>query len=172
MVAIINWNNTGTITPPSGWTEHNMYFPSSGGTMGLYYKVAGGSEPSDYTWSFDAASRVSGAIVTFQGSYAADPREGAYSENEDVFAEATANTVTTTNDCAIVLYLSAYDEPLGDIWTAPSGWSIATANDGSGNCVIGYRYFATAGATGSAAFTCTNGSAAFGNYLWAFIRND
>lgn len=172
MVAIVNWNTNGTITPPSGWTEKNTVTAFSGGTTGLYYKVAGGSEPADYTWSFSNGNqRVSAAIATFSGSYATDPQEGAYSENENAI-DFYGWEITTTQDCAIVVYLSAYDEPFGDTWSAPSGWTIATANDGSGNCVIGYKYFATAGFIPDAQFTNTNLSAEAHSYLWAFIRND
>lgn len=60
-----------TITPPSGWTllARQDTGPDSYDNYGaVYYKIAGGSEPSDYTWSWTGSSNnVKGGISAYEG---------------------------------------------------------------------------------------------------------
>ena len=45
---------TDTITAPAGWTLLNRYDNTNANqnSLAIYYKVAGGAEPANYTWSF------------------------------------------------------------------------------------------------------------------------
>lgn len=63
LLAFVAWrppsvDTYGTMTPPSGWTLMHEQAANSGGRFKLYVyqKVAGGSEPSDYTWTSDISS--------------------------------------------------------------------------------------------------------------------
>ena len=61
---------------PSGWTEigHGEDTSGSGSEWMTYWKLAGGSEPADYTWGFAAASRLGITIATFRDGFdTADP---------------------------------------------------------------------------------------------------
>ena len=63
---------TAAPTPPTGWTLIRSDTACSiFGTMGTYYKVAGGSEPSSYTWTIASGGHV-GAIIDV-GVTAANP---------------------------------------------------------------------------------------------------
>jgi hypothetical protein len=63
---------TAAPTPPTGWTLIRSDTACGiWGTMGTYYKVAGSSEPSSYTWTI-AAGSAAGAIIDV-GVTAANP---------------------------------------------------------------------------------------------------
>ena len=61
--------NSAAPTPPSGWTL--IRSDTCGGAMGSYYKVAGSSEPSSYTWTL--GSSYSAAALIDVGVTAANP---------------------------------------------------------------------------------------------------
>jgi hypothetical protein len=77
MLAFIRRIESG-VTPtgvPSDWTlreiEDDSFFSL---TYYLYYKVAGGSEPSDYTWTWAGSVRTGATIATYRGGFnIADP---------------------------------------------------------------------------------------------------
>lgn len=63
LVAIIGyWNSAAPITPPSGWTLGDS--GANGGNAGAWYwKVAGGSEPSTYGWTFGGSVDESHVVL-------------------------------------------------------------------------------------------------------------
>ena len=67
-------NDTAAPTPPSGWT---LIRSDTGcgifGTMGSYYKVAGSSEPSTYTWLINGGNNYHSAALIDVGVTAANP---------------------------------------------------------------------------------------------------
>ena len=63
MVAQVVINNTSvTITPPSGWSLLTSG-TATGVKMAIYTKVAGGSEPSSYTFNFSSSVAVAVSLV-------------------------------------------------------------------------------------------------------------
>lgn len=84
LVAQIVWDvSTGNPTAPSGWTLLNKSSQFDGGvqmSQAIYYKEAGGSEPSNYTWTINASAttgcggiaRVTGADNTAVSDWAAN----------------------------------------------------------------------------------------------------
>ncbi len=56
-----------TITEPTGWTEEET-LDHDGGNTSVWYKLAGASEPSDYTWSWTGNTLNVGAIQRVTGS--------------------------------------------------------------------------------------------------------
>jgi len=78
-----------TITPPSGWTLVQGGGTSGGLEYGVYVRVAGGSEPASYTWTFNTSvSNAVAAIATYSGVNNATP--------VDVSGVATATGTTLT----------------------------------------------------------------------------
>ena len=62
MYAFITWANTAAvITPPSGWTLLSSD-SITGLKVALYTKTAGGSEPANYTWTWDVATAAAGHL--------------------------------------------------------------------------------------------------------------
>jgi len=67
-------NVTAAPTPPSGWTLIRSDTACGiFGTMGSYYKVAGSSEPSTYTWTISGGSNYHSAALIDVGVTAANP---------------------------------------------------------------------------------------------------
>lgn len=66
MVAIVTANDTGaakTFTGPTGWTEAGEF-----GGLAVYYKTAGASEGSNYTFTCSAVQTISGIIMAFRNA--------------------------------------------------------------------------------------------------------
>lgn len=62
-------NNNQTVSRPSGWTQL-FYTPASTGNVwatGVYYKVAGASEPTSYTFSVPSAAPLVLSITAWSG---------------------------------------------------------------------------------------------------------
>ena len=66
MIAVITNATDETITPPSGWTEYSdsPRLPSAFNKAWAYRKVAGGSEPANYTWSFTGGGARNGGAIS------------------------------------------------------------------------------------------------------------
>jgi hypothetical protein len=65
LVATITAAGTGAITPPSGWTVIKDTTTTLRQTS--YYRVAGSSEPSNWTWSLGSSRLASGGIAAYSG---------------------------------------------------------------------------------------------------------
>ena len=63
---------TATITGPTGWTKEEDQAHDGGDTT-VWYKVAGGSEPADYTWSWTGNTKNIGAILRITGADTTTP---------------------------------------------------------------------------------------------------
>ena len=70
MWAAVAYAGTPTITPPSGWTLY-ITQAGTGVTMLVYYKLAGGSEPANYQWTYSANTNAYVSISTYRNCYAA-----------------------------------------------------------------------------------------------------
>ena len=140
---------------PSGWTE--MENEVWGGTVrfAAYYRV-GSSEPASYTWGAASSKKWIGAIHHISGSDTSDPIS-ASGVDWGNSANPDAPAVTSTDDRCLVLrlYGSAGDEQAENYW--PGGTIGIFQDDASGIVVsaAAYEMQATAGNTGSAAFTMT-----------------
>lgn len=62
LVQVVVGSTNSWITPPSGWTYYSNDTRSSLTQM-LFYRVAGASEPSSYTFSFGSARAVGGLLL-------------------------------------------------------------------------------------------------------------
>ena len=76
LLASVSVRGTPTITPPAGWAlvrrdERNTTF-----TQATYVHPAGGSEPTSYTFTFDASETAVGAIAAYTGVDGANPTAG------------------------------------------------------------------------------------------------
>lgn len=87
------------VTPPSGWTLIQRTNNSTRVAVLSYYKVAGSSEPSTYTWSFNTSARAAGGIMRFTGVNTSDPIDAAPTGNTGNGSTLTApsfNAAATT----------------------------------------------------------------------------
>ena len=79
---------TAALSQPSGWTlvrRDDCSGPQrSDLAQAVFYKVAGGSEPSSYSFSFGSATGAAGSVVAYTGVNTASPVDGSsgrYSRN-------------------------------------------------------------------------------------------
>jgi len=146
-----------TITPPSGWT---LLFQTNVSTrtanLAAYYRVAGASEPSTYTWTVPTSSECVGAILTLENG--GTPTAVSQGNNTST-TTVTAPTITVNNAGEWVLFIDG--AMYGTTVTPPTNYTEVIDNrsgTASGNCHLGvsYRQYSSTGATGSITATLAN----------------
>lgn len=161
ILALVFSNTQPTVTPPAGWSLlSTQNFDNSGITLynHIYWKVAGGSEPSTYTWS-----QASGApwvlLVTYRGCDTTTPVEtfNTASVNTTVSADITFGSLTASQDGSRAVMLASADN-VSAWWAgnAPLGWVDRFSPQGE---TSQDKALTLAGATGTQTFsTTTSGS--------------
>lgn len=154
------------ITPPSGWTQvlHSS-FPNEGGDgceAAIFEKVAGGSEPSSYTFSFAASEEGMCAVIRIDGQHASAYIDASAQASDNGFSltDPVAPTVTTTvADCLVLRFYAHGNGLLASPYAPPSHTGIhntssdnTTATGGSAQGGAAYIDQASAGASGTAQF--------------------
>lgn len=161
MVAYITSGGASSITPPTGWTQiasTNHVFSY----QWFYYKVAGASEPTTYTWSWTGDNAVRGGIIRYSGVNTATVEDVAESTNSGNSASPVGTGITTVTDGAMLVMCLVTDASNGQS-AAPSGMSEIfdmsrmIVNDGSQE---------TAGSSGDKTSTIPS-STFWGTILWA-----
>lgn len=108
-----------TITTPGGWTLIRELTAVHLRTI-AYYKVAGDSEPADYTWTFSGATTAAGGILAYQGVDASSPvniENGQATPNDT--SHATPSVNTTRSNCMLVTLFSVHSNAILN-WTPPA----------------------------------------------------
>jgi hypothetical protein len=105
MVAAVAYRG-GNLTAPAGWTQAIVQ-AGSGVTTAVYYRVAGASEASSYTWGLDSADELATGCVAFYNAYVANPVADAAG------VAVSANSYTTSP--------SATAMTTGDLWLKIAG---------------------------------------------------
>jgi hypothetical protein len=100
--------NDGTIvnvTAPSGWTQIARTDNDINVALISYWKVAGASEPSTYTWSIDEQTKAVGGITPYSGVDAVNPIDtAAGSSGFGTLATTSAVTTTAANEEIIAFF--------------------------------------------------------------------
>ena len=156
--------DTATITAPSGWTlvRRTDQSTATANSQAIYRKVAGGSEPANYTWTLGGSpTGGAGGIMTFYNINTTSPVNV---ENGQATAyaltHATPSVTTTVNNTMIV---TAHSFSSGATWTPPSGMteavdiaSEAVPSVTGVSIEMSYVTQASAGATGTKTATASN----------------
>lgn len=100
MFAVISTGTAYTNSTPSGWTSLGQ--ANSGFFYQLFYKVAGGSESADYTWTTAATQKVKATIIAYQAGQfnhisPIDQTSNTPYITSDTTNRAASMTVTNTN---------------------------------------------------------------------------
>jgi hypothetical protein len=133
-----------SITPPSGWTLIDRAQQAGDDIFGVaYWKIAGGSEPSSYTFTATGNDFFAMAILRYDGHDPVTPI-GPSTDNSGSGTTRTALGITTPEDnCILVAFIAA----TGTSTTTPSGMTQrAEILDGLD---VYDQTIATAGATGN-----------------------
>ncbi len=110
LLAVFSWDAivTGVIAPSDAvpWIEvHQTVTSNSHATAALFYKIAGGAEPSDYTFTWTNGQQIGGWMGRFSGIDTANPinarsivvKDGADGGNFDVSFKFTGVVTDITN---------------------------------------------------------------------------
>ena len=157
--AVVHSDNEVTIDPPAGWSTIDLASCNNDQcTLGVFYLVAGESEPANYTFVFNDSGEAAGGILRYSGADPSDPINIWDTENGNSVSP-TAPDVTTTVVGTTVVRIAAVDQNhfAIDNWfpDGHTGRFIAQADDDNGPTILGVADItqASAGATGAAAFT-------------------
>lgn len=151
LLVIQNFANNGFSGVPSGWTEFGSSYAGDDGTLHLYYKWAGGSEPSDYSWTRSGAGMIA-SMYRISGADPTTPIQLKAGSTGTAVARTHGGVTTTNNNSLVIWWTNAQLTVAG----TPSGFTTsgdetnAQATDDGDAYIEGYqRVFETAGATGS-----------------------
>ena len=157
--------NTATITEPAGWTLVRRIdnANANANSLAVYYKVAGGSEPANYTWTFSTSTGSAGGIQTFSGVDTTNPINVEAGQNTaNGLTHATPSVTTTAANTMIV---TSHGFTSSATWTPPAGMTEAfdaaslTVPATGGISIEGnYAIQTAAGATGTKTATASNNS--------------
>lgn len=156
------------ITPPAGWTLVRSDVNGSSITQAVYSRVAGGSEPPNYTWTFAGpVTGTVGAIDAYSGVNTTTPVDVSGGQANASSASVTAPSVTTTvaNDMVVGFFGTANDAT----FTVASGMTertdilAHTVSDSSAESADVVK--ATAGATGTRVATASKSAVNIGQLV-------
>lgn len=152
-----NANETPTGVP-SGWTLLGSEFHTASTSYWfLYYKIATGSEPADYTWTFATAARAGGVSIAYRDGFdTADPIDAVsdtgYTTNNTTLRAAAA---TAAEANAPVLFFGCTHNSSANAVTHPSSPAAFTEDveyfggGGRGNYEIASLIWTGSGTTGN-----------------------
>jgi hypothetical protein len=103
MLASIDTRGTTVITAPVGWVTIADNANGTAMRKTTYYKIAGASEPSTYTWSFSSAVPAAGGIVAYRGVDQTNPIDAANGQSNASSTSITAPSISTTVPNAMLL---------------------------------------------------------------------
>ncbi len=147
---------TATITAPSGWTLIRRTDQTSGNNSSLatYWKAAGGSEPSNYAWTFSSSVGSAAGITSFYNVNTTNPVNAENGQATALSFFHATPSVTTTVANTLVIATASFASCA--TWTPPAGMteavdvaSDATPNAAGTSMEMSYVNQASAAATGT-----------------------
>jgi len=163
MVAHVAVRSAGnTITAPSGWTQIVRKDTSSSLSTVAYWKVAGSSEPSSYTWNFGTSGEASGGIGSYVGVNTTSPIDASNGQYNSATNNVDNSGVTTTAANDMLVY--AVGVVQSTTVNPPSGFTeeTYTASNSLTTSEMSQEIASSTGATGTIHAT-ENGGGTFSN---------
>jgi hypothetical protein len=164
-----------SLAPPGGqdWTEIDLNDNGNEVTLGVWWKIAGASEPShQFTWT--GAQTADAWIMRFTGHDATDPID-AFATSNTTSSSPTSPAVTSTVNNALILRLGGFDEDDGtEDDPGLSGHTAITMDTtyGSGEVVFEEFTEAKEGGNGTSVTLDTPGGTSTGDLLIAAVVTD
>ena len=150
LLATVTAAGTGAVTAPSGWGAIRSLTQAS--TIQLtYYKVAGASEPSSYSWSLGSKRAAAGGIVAYSGVNQTVPID-ATATATGASGNASAPSATTSASGDLVLAAASFGA-VATVTPDPSTTERFDVSSGSNTSEL--ADFAQAGAGATSAKTAT-----------------
>ena len=136
LLATISVANAEVIVPPAGWLEVDQgHCPAGACTLGVWFKVAGPSEPSSYLFSWGTAQLAGGRTIVYQGVDQAKPIDAAAvaTGTSDIIVP---SVTTTVDDAALERVFVTEQQRLGGTFSSqasagPTGpYTVSGGSDG------------------------------------------
>jgi len=122
----------GVVTPPAGWTLIGA--ANNGSNAVVFWKIAGASEPSSYTFSWASSGTFDWAIASWSG-VSGTPIDRSSQTTGTSFGPYVASSVTPIG--ATDLLLCLWDVEWGGTYTPPAGMTTRVSVSGAGNTYLG-----------------------------------
>ncbi len=111
---VTDGNTTGSLAPPAGqgWTQLDLrnFGASLGATHGVWWKLAGASEPQSHVFTWSGGEQAYGAMYRFTGHDPAAPiNASSFDAGLTPFNAPEAPALTTSVDSTLVLRVGAFD---------------------------------------------------------------
>lgn len=120
-----------TITPPSGWTLELRTNDGTALALATYYKLAGASEPADYTWTLSPSAGASGGIYAIIGADTASPINTSIGKVGSSQFASWSDVLTTTTYESLLIYTQSSES--GTIDSGPTGMTSRYDTNGAAN---------------------------------------
>lgn len=152
IVASVAWSsNTITCTPDTGWhSEVARLWDSSTKTSQLFWKVAGGSEPSSYTFTMSSSVNRWGTIVCVDDPASDSPVMMEVSTEQSGGTTVSLSDYITQDNCLLLGFWTYKNTALSSV---PSGMS--EVGDPVNTYSVSHKTQASAGSTGTLTWTTT-----------------
>lgn len=149
---ILVYDNNSATPSSTGWTQIAGPTRTTGNIIGasLFRKVAGGSEPANYTWSWSGNNYADGIIVRVASADTTTPEDGSATSNSGNSGTTRTGTGLTTSaaDRLLLLFTAGYG---GAPNSTPTGMTEVLIQDGVNG--VWRQDIASAGATGDKSHT-------------------
>ncbi len=148
------------IQPPAGWNLINHGMQKEKVTLGVWWKLAGSSEPANYTFTWPEDEEAYGTVMHFSGNDPVNPINITSNAGGKSFSPISPAVITTVPD-AMILRIGGFN--VNNINVGNPGLSGHSAIDmdssssskNSASSGSGYKLQSTAGSSGSSTFTLT-----------------
>jgi hypothetical protein len=153
--------NTGATLTASGWTLLSRLTSGSNVGVGVWWKIAGGSEPTTYTLGWSGSHEAYGWIMRFTGAHATTPLAGFVTNIGKSSTPTCAATTTSVNNSMVVRILGMDKDKVNIDNPGMTGHTAITMDrsDSNSSAASGgatWRRVPAKGTTGAANFTATN----------------
>ncbi len=173
MIAQMTGSEAAGIAEPSGWTEvAGGDVTSSNTRYKTFYKVAGSSEPSSYTFLFSQSEKHIGAITVLRNTAQQNPIDSVAADYDWMVSFPTPSVTPTADNEAHLVFAGREtgDSNGGAMLDFPSGftkdWEATTGTTAANwTSAAGLRILAGGAGTPSGTITVTN-QTGFGTSTW------
>lgn len=145
-----------TITQPSGWTKlAEVDDATTQQMMGVYYKIAGASEATTFTWTWTVnAAQIDVYVAEWSGNSTVTPIDASNAWTDhgaNPGSPLVVPSLTTVTDAAAHIIVINNQDKNTVQYTAPSGYT----EDQDAKAIGAFsKLYATAGATGTQSVPC------------------
>jgi hypothetical protein len=146
-----------TVTPPAGWTLIRRTNNGTNAGMATYYRLAGGSEPANYTFNIALGSKWSIGISRVTGANPNNPIDVSGGLTGASSTSVTAPSVTTSvaNTLVLAFYTNKKNATYTAAGTTTERYDVPNDPGGLPSNMLATFVRATAGATGNRTATAS-----------------